>query len=147
MTIEEMTMLNRGVMLLLFLIAGMAFHSIAVARPPEPGPTPPENLVPGEAVIRKIWKKDLHFLFEGKAGEVITLRVTSITSGLDPHVVLMDPEEVEEASDDDSGGDGNSLIKDHVLKRTGEYTVIVRADGRVWGEVEILLEKAPPPST
>ena len=144
-------MLNRWVILrasglLLFLIAVMPFHSVAFARPPVPGPTPPENLVPGQAVIRAVWKKDLHFLFAGEAGEVITLRVTRKTPGLDPHVSLIDPEEGEEAADDDSGEQGNSLIQDHILKQTGEYTIIVGSDGKVQGNVEILLEKAPPPS-
>jgi hypothetical protein len=130
-----MTMLNRWVILrasglLLFLIAGMPFHSVAFARPQEAGPAPPENLVPGQVATRAIWKKDLHFLFEGKAGEVITLRVTSKTSGLDPHVSLIDPEDVEEVSDDDSGEQGNSLIQDHILKQTGIYTVIVATHGK-----------------
>lgn len=141
-------MLNRWVAsgLLLSLIVGMSFHSVAFARPQEAGPAPPESIVPGEAVTRAIWKKDLHFVFEGKAGEVITLRVTSKTSGLDPRVSLRDPEDVEEVADDDSGGQGNSLIKDHVLKRTGKYTIVVGSDGEVQGKVEILLENAPPPA-
>lgn len=136
--------LRRATKLLLFLLAILAFHSLAVARPPEPPASPPEDLVPGQAVIRKLWRKNLVFLFEGTAGEVIALRVTSQTPGLDPHVVLMDPENVEEASDDDSGEHGNCLIKDHSLKRSGLYTVIVRSDGTVNGRVEVLLEKAAP---
>ncbi|HYU30797.1 MAG TPA: hypothetical protein VEW48_01420 [Thermoanaerobaculia bacterium] len=133
-------MLNRGHALIALLVLFTAGTACS------PAPTLPENLVPGRAVTRTVWKKDLHFLFEGKAGEVIALRVTSKASGLDPHVSLIDPEDAEEASDDDSGEHGNSLIKDHILKRTGEYTVIVGSDGKAQGKVEILLEKAKPPS-
>jgi hypothetical protein len=145
-----MTMLNRWIFrrasgLLLFLGAGLAFHSIAMARPPvcDPKPTLTEHLMPGQAVTRRIWDRNLHFSFNGKADEVITLRVTSRTSGLDPHVSLLDPEEVEEASDDDGGEHGSSLIKEHTLKRTGVYTILVGSDGRLQGKVKILLEKAP----
>jgi hypothetical protein len=134
-----MTMLNRGPAFIALLVLFTAGTSCS------PAPTPPENLVPGRAVTPTVWKKDLHFFFEGKAGEVITLRATSKASGLDPHVSLFDPENAEEASDDDSGGHGNSLIKDHILKRTGEYSVTVGSDGKVKGEVEVLLTKGASP--
>ena len=132
-------MLNRGHALIAMLILLTAEMSCS------PAPTPPENLVPGQAVTRTVWKKNILFSFEGKAGEVITLRITSNASGLDPHVSLIDPENAEEVSDDDSGEHGNSLIKDHILKRTGEYTVIVGSDGKVQGEVEVLLTKGASP--
>lgn len=132
-------MLNRGPALIALLILFTAWMACS------PAPTPPENLVPGRAVTPTVWKKDLHFFFEGKAGEVITLRITSKASGLDPHVSLIDPENAEEVSDDDSGEHGNSLIKDHILKRTGEYTVTVGSDGKVKGKVEVLLTKGASP--
>jgi len=76
------------------------------------------------------------------AGEVISLRVNSMSPGFDPDVSLIDPEGQVEASDDDSGGHGNSLIKDHALKKTGQYTVIVGSAGQSQGNtVEILLVK------
>jgi len=109
-------------------------------------PSPPEELKPGRAVTRKIWK-DTSFVFDGKAGEVIALRVTSKASGLDPHVALLDPEREREAFDDDSGGHGNSLIKDHTLKRNGRYTAVVGVAENNEGEVEILLQKTKPKTT
>jgi hypothetical protein len=97
--------------------------------------------VPGQAITRALWKDGVLLFFEGKAGEVVTILATSKTPGLDPSLALLDPEQKEEASDDDSGGQGNSLIKDHALKKSGRYTVRIggaQADG---GKVEILLTK------
>jgi hypothetical protein len=126
----------------LLLLAVWALHPLAVARPdPNPPANLPETLVPGKAVIRTVWEEDIFFSFEGKAGEVITIRVTSKTPGLDPHMALLGPEKKEEASDDDSGGHGDSLLKNHVLKKSGRYTVSVGAEGRDEGEVEVLLKK------
>jgi len=75
---------------------------------------------------------------------VITLRATGKSLGLDPHVTLIDPNKKREASDDDSGGHGNSLIKNHALKRSGQYTVAVGLAESKEGDVEISPEKAPP---
>jgi hypothetical protein len=85
------------------------------------------------------------FIFAARAGEVITLRVNSKSPGLDPNISLLDPEDQVEASDDDSGGRGNSLIKNHTLKKTGQYIVIVRSDGQSRGKVEVLLTKGASP--
>ena len=104
-------------------------------------PNLPVNLEPGQALTHKIWA-DVRFVFEGKAGEVVTLKVTGKAPGVDPHVTLLDPESKREAFDDDSGGHGNSLIKDHTLKQSGRYTAVVGVAGSDEGEVEVLLEKA-----
>jgi hypothetical protein len=98
--------------------------------------------VPGKVVTRSIWKGDILFFFKGKAGETITLHVASKTQGLDPYVALLDPDKQEEASDDDSGGQGNSLIRNHALKKSGRYTVKVGTAERKEGRVKILLNKA-----
>jgi hypothetical protein len=113
-------------------------HSSAQPLPP---PNLPERLTPGRAVTRTVWKNNLLFFLDGRAGEVITLSVTSKSPGMDPHVSLLDPDKHEEASDDDSGGQGNSLIKNHVLKKSGRYTVSVGTAEREEGRVEVLLEK------
>lgn len=101
-----------------------------------------ESLEPNRKTVRLIWGKSTSFVFTGQAGEVITLRTNSKSPGLDPHLCLLDPENLMEAFDDDSGDRGNSLIKDHALKQSGQYTIIVGLDNRVQGPVEILLEKA-----
>jgi hypothetical protein len=113
------------------------------SQPPEvrsAPPSPPEKLTPGRAMTRKIWE-DTRFVFDGKAGEVVTLKVTSKTPGLDLHVELLNPVEDTEAFDDDSGGHGNSLIKDHALEMDGRYTAVVGVAESNEGKMEILLKK------
>jgi len=98
-----------------------------------------ERLEPGREISRRIWGERCDFRFQGKAGEVITLKIISKTPGLDPWVQLFDPEGREEASDDDSGGKGNPLIPGHVLKRSGQYTVGIGSADHRSGELSILL--------
>lgn len=113
-----------------------------MAAPPLPPPALPERLAFDRAVTRAVWKEDVLFIFEGKAGEVITISVTSKIPGLDPHLALLDPEKKEEASDDDSGGHGDSLLKNHALQKSGLYTVRVGVAQGDDGKVEVLLKKA-----
>lgn len=102
-----------------------------------------ERLEPGREVSKRIWGPRCDFRFQGKAGEVITLKIVSKTPGLDPWVQLFAPDGREEASDDDSGGKGNPLLASHALKRSGQYTVgIGSADNRS-GELSILLVRIP----
>jgi len=122
------------------LTAFVLFHSNAQGSKEA---SPIETLRFGEVTDRNVWPTGLSLSFEGKAGMVITLKVTSKTTagGFDPFVRLIDPEEKEEASDDDSGGQGNCLIKDHALKKNGLYHVFIAGEDNKEGEVEVLLTK------
>jgi hypothetical protein len=125
---------GRSVLFLLpLLTAGIA------CRPSDEATT---RLKPGRPITMQVRGEDL-FVFEGQAGEVISLRVNSMSPGLDPNVSLVDPKGHVETSDDDSGGHGNSLIKDHALKKTGQYTAIVRSSDRARGTIEVLLDIRP----
>ena len=137
-------LLLRAPGLALLLAAGLALQPFAARADPDPSAHLPESLVPGQAVIRAVWKGDILFVFEGNAGEVITISVTSKTPGIDPHVALLDPEKEVEAFDDDSGGHGDSLLKNHALKKSGRYTVRVGAAQGDKGKVEVLLERRTP---
>ena len=131
------------VVLSLLLLAGIVSlpHAALCARQVPPS-SPPETLEPNRKTVRVIWGKSSSFVFPGKAGAVITLRVNSKSPALDPHLCLLDPENRVEAFDDDGGERGNSLIKDHALKQDGQYTIVIGLDNKVQGDVEVLLEGA-----
>ena len=126
---------------LAFLFTALAFFPSSAQGSKEPSPM--ETLKPGEVADRNVWPTGLSLSFEGKAGDVITLTVTSkiATGGFDPYVRLLDPEEKQEASDDDSGGHGDCIIKDHALKKSGLYHVFIAGEDNKEGEVEVLLTK------
>lgn len=124
------------------LVAAPAPAPKKIPMPAHP-PVSPEVLEPGKAITRTVWGES-RFVFQGDSGEAITLRVTGKTPGLDPRVVLIDPEFEKEAVDDDSGGHGNSLIERHVLKHKDRYTVKVELAKNEQGQVEVLLEKPKP---
>jgi hypothetical protein len=134
-----MTMLRRSHVMVLGLGLLLSLVACAKSEPPCTG----ERLQPGHEITQQVWGDRCDFDFEGKAGEAITLKIVSKTPGLDPRVQLLDPDGQEEASDDDSGGKGNPLIKGHVLKRSGLYTVSIgSADGQS-GELSVLLVPSP----
>jgi hypothetical protein len=91
----------------------------------------------------RTWKQCSGFEFNGQAGEVITIKVTSKTPGLDPNVRLFDPKGAMEASDDDSGGNGNALIKEHLLLLSGTYQAVIGTERDQDGDVSVLLETRP----
>lgn len=97
------------------------------------------RLEPGVETSARMWGAPADYVHEGTAGEVISLSVDSRTPGLDPNVQLLDPAGYPEAFDDDSGGQGNALIKGHVLASSGTYTVRLRTDEDRTGEVTVLL--------
>lgn len=70
------------------------------------------------------------YSFPAQAGDCVTTamnRVSSKTSTLDPWLDLRDPAGTIVASDDESNGDGDALIRDFCLKKPGLYTIIARS--------------------
>ena len=135
-------MLNHHASLFAVLLAaGVAFGCTTELVPIGAPPCFRFRLAPGQEMPVRTWKQCSGFEFSGQAGEVITIKVTGKTPGLDPNVRLYDPEGSEEAFDDDSGGNGNALIKEHLLLLSGTYTAIIGTDGNLDGEVTVLLEK------
>ena len=99
------------------------------------------------------------YVFAGRAGDLVTITLEQLDGQLDPYLELLDPEGNVEASDDDGGGNSNSLIQDHRLLRSGKYTAVARAyqDRSAGffrlslrrlgpGGVVIIPPKPPPPS-
>lgn len=101
-----------------------------------------QNLRPGQPITKLLLKNVCPYFFDGNAGDRVTLRMDAVASGIDPVIALIDPGGQEIAFDDDSGGNGNSLIEGHRLLRTGRYEVHAQSYGASEGEFSLLLELA-----
>jgi hypothetical protein len=99
------------------------------------------RLEPGVPDSVQLWGEVSKRVYDGKAGEVITLSITTEIPGLDPNVRLVDPAGLELAFDDDSGVEGHALIQDYLLASDGTYEVRVETDEDQHGEVTVLLSR------
>lgn len=133
-------MLRHPALLSLFLASGVICGCSAENKTDQ---HPSANLVgrldSGAETSVRMWGLPADYIFEGTAGEVVSLSVTSGTPGLDPNVQLLDPDDNPEAFDDDGGGQGNALIQGHTLASSGTYKVRLRTDEDRTGEVIVLL--------
>jgi hypothetical protein len=69
------------------------------------------------------------YYFDGQAGSVVTIRMTKVSGSLDPYLELYSPQGSMVRSDDDSGGNYNSLIANYTLPSTGRYRIAARGYG------------------
>jgi tetratricopeptide (TPR) repeat protein len=84
------------------------------------------------------------FTFEGQAGQRVTLLASDIALvGVDPLIVLLDPDGTPLAGDDDLGGDLDAEIADFELSDDGLYTLVVsHANGGYDGLVSVFVRDA-----
>ncbi len=87
-----------------------------------------------------MWGGQCQYSFEGSAGDIVTLAMDSSSPGLDPQLRLLGPDGEEVAFDDDSGGDGNSLIHGFRLCCTGRYTILAESYGVPTGKFTLLVK-------
>lgn len=73
------------------------------------------------------------YSFEGKRDDVVNIRMNRLSGGLDAFLALLNPQQVEIATDDDSGGGKNALIEGYVLPADGTYTIIATRFDRAQG--------------
>lgn len=73
------------------------------------------------------------YMFEGRAGDLITIDMRATSNTLDTLLFLIDPSGVEIASNDDANETTNSLIADLLLAQDGEYTIIATHYGGIYG--------------
>ncbi|MDB4444644.1 fibronectin type III domain-containing protein [bacterium] len=94
---------------------------LASTSDPDGGP-----IASGETLSGSVIVSDLDaFQFFGEAGDRIILQTVEVSGAINTEMVLVDPDFVDETS---SAPRGNLL--DHVLAKTGIYTVLVRDDDR-----------------
>lgn len=84
--------------------------------------------------------KKLCYGFSGSAGELITARMTRLDRLLDPYLELWGEDGLL-ASDDDNGGDFNSLIAGFRLPTDGYYQLKAQAYGATSGPFELVIRR------
>ncbi|WP_120078121.1 PPC domain-containing protein [Aurantiacibacter odishensis] len=72
------------------------------------------------------------FTIRGKAGESVEVALIATDDSLDPYLELRDPAGESVASDDDGGGDLNSLLR-HTFTQDGTYTIVATGFGESTG--------------
>lgn len=64
------------------------------------------------------------YIFEAAAGDVLIARMSATTEGLDTYLTLLDPSGAVIFSDDDSGGNRNSLLGPARIPAAGAYVLV-----------------------
>jgi hypothetical protein len=70
-----------------------------------------------------------HWLFEGQAGDVVTISMDAVSEGMDTYLELFAPDGVRVARDDDSGDGPDAAIIAFELPIDGIYRIIARGHG------------------
>ncbi len=89
------------------------------------------------------------YLFEGRAGDVVNIRLNRVSGSLDPLLILEDARRVRITSNDDVNtvNNRNSHIRDFALPADGEYRIVAtryqREQGSSEGGFELSLEGSP----
>ncbi len=118
-------------------------------------PVPRQRLAAGQTVrgavapsLAEIW------LFEGRAGQRVTISLREDNSGLDPILILVGPDGTELQYDDDGWGYPNAIIQDYRLPLDGTYTITALGFGSSSGayaltltDLELTTPTAAPTST
>lgn len=93
-------------------------------------------LTSGETVTGSIRlnKKFDVYVFDGEAGDVVTISLEGLNGTLDPVLFLIDPNNVQIAENDDANRDTtNSLINEFTLPEDGRYIIIATHFGARYG--------------
>lgn len=101
----------------------------------------------GQAVTGEITNDayELFYTFQGTAGDAITISMTASQQGLDSYLELRGPDGASLMTDDDSGGNLNSLLGPYTLSQNGAYTVVatrfMRQDGSSSGAFTLVVNR------
>jgi uncharacterized protein YfaP (DUF2135 family) len=95
------------------------------------------QLIPGQAITGNITpdnKFDV-YVFEGQAGDTMTISMETVAGTLDTTLFLIDPGGIEVASNDDAvpNETTDSLISQFTLPSDGQYVVIATHFGTIFG--------------
>ena len=122
------------VLLLLFFCSD--WTSVAFAQPCG-GNITPKEWINGYVNVGQ----QCRYTFYGYNGDVVSIAMVKETGTIDPWLDLTDPDGYIVASDDDSYGNHDSLIRYRLL-RTGRYTIVAGSyNGAGSGSYWVFLEK------
>ena len=137
--------LTTRAMLLMALVLGGMLAAHLVGGAPLQAAVPPvedcdtisyDQWLDGE-VVRGA---DKCYSFEGTAGDKIAISMNRLDDDLDPFLQLVGPDGSLLVSDDDGGGDYNSLIVGYELPKSGTYTILAGSyEGLSSGGFELVL--------
>jgi hypothetical protein len=81
-----------------------------------------------------------HWVFEGEAGDVVSISMLAVSEGMDTYLELFAPNGVRVMVDDDSGTGSDAAIVAFELPLSGIYRIIARGHGdEDVGEYELRL--------
>ncbi|MCP4538252.1 MAG: hypothetical protein GY832_14020 [Chloroflexi bacterium] len=83
-----------------------------------------------------------HWLFEGNAGDVVSVVMMAVNEDMDTYLELYAPNGEQVMTDDDSGGDSNAAVLEFELPLAGTYRVVARGYSSYdTGEYELTLTR------
>jgi hypothetical protein len=83
-----------------------------------------------------------HWLFEGAAGDIVSISMVAVNGDMDTYLELFAPDGEWVTGDDDSGGNSNAAILEFELPLTGSYRVLARGYSIAdTGDYELTLTK------
>jgi len=85
-----------------------------------------KSILPNEQVSGDI-EDDTRWDFEGQAGQIVSIAMNEDDGTLDTRLTLLGPDGTILCTDDDSGDDANSLIRNSILPQDGSYTILPSA--------------------
>ncbi|WP_420640874.1 pre-peptidase C-terminal domain-containing protein [Candidatus Leptofilum sp.] len=84
------------------------------------------------------------WVFEGRAGDFVTIAMNAVDEALDPYLTLLDSNGNALMEDDDSGGNLNALIISFPLIDTGQHYIQTTGLGSSTGEYELVVTRGKP---
>ncbi len=84
------------------------------------------------------------YVYSGTAGEYINLEMQRVSGDVDPAITLFGPSGAPLATDDDSGGSPNAMLRNIRLPEDGLYSIQAAGDGFAGGYSITLVSSASP---
>jgi len=111
----------------------LVLPTFAQTNTPTPAPIAPLSIDSGESLIEytqsvegelTVEAPSRTYTFSGSAGDTVVIKLVSVNAGFDAFLRLNDTNDIEVATNDDSGGTLNSQIGPFTLAESGTHTIV-----------------------